>query len=157
MRRESLVVTQPAQDAFRTSSLRGPQVKLNRSLVKINELFFYFLLISLFCTTHYQQRIKLFDVLLALPTLHNIMASKLAVIFTGPLKRGDKGAFCSPNGFNSDCDNSSRQKVQSPSASCSFKAAFLLCNENSNPSFLLLIFAYHGYEKIDKQTDPRFL
>lgn len=71
---------------------------------------------------------------------HNIMASKMALIFTCRLKWGNKGTFCSPNGFKSNCDNSSRQKVQSPRASWSFGAVFLWSNENGDPSFLLVYF-----------------
>ena len=42
VRGESLVATQLAQNAFRTSSLRGPQVKLNPGLVKIKVKFLFF-------------------------------------------------------------------------------------------------------------------
>ena len=44
------------------------------------------------------------------PTANIIGTSKVAVIFTGRLKRGNKGPFCSPIGFNRDYDNSSRLK-----------------------------------------------
>ena len=42
VRGESLVAIEPAQNAFRTSSLRSPQVKLNPSLVKIKVKFLFF-------------------------------------------------------------------------------------------------------------------
>ena len=42
VRGESLVATQPAQNAFRTSSLRSPQVKINPSLVEIKVKFLFF-------------------------------------------------------------------------------------------------------------------
>ena len=34
----------------------------------------------------------------------------VAIIFSGRLKRGNKGPFCSPNGFTSDFDNK-RQEI----------------------------------------------
>ena len=36
---------------------------------------------------------------------HNIATSKVSVIFTGRLKRGNKGHFCSANAVNSNFDN----------------------------------------------------
>ena len=41
---------------------------------------------------------------------HSVATSKVAVIFTGRLKRGNYGSFCSPNIFKSDFDNSVRLK-----------------------------------------------
>ena len=44
------------------------------------------------------------------PAAHSVATSKVAVIFTGRLKRGNQGPFYSRNAFNTDFDNSTRQK-----------------------------------------------
>ena len=46
----------------------------------------------------------------ASPSAHHIATSKVAATFTGRLKRGNKGLFCSPNAFDSDCDHFTRLK-----------------------------------------------
>ena len=46
----------------------------------------------------------------ASPGAHTIVTSKVVVIFTGCLKRGNYGSFCSPNTFNNDFYNSTRLK-----------------------------------------------
>ena len=46
----------------------------------------------------------------ALPSAHNIATAKVAIIFTGRLKRGNYGPYCSPNPFNGDFDNSAGLK-----------------------------------------------
>ena len=47
-------------------------------------------------------------------TAHCIATSKEVVIFTGRLKGGNEGPFCSRNAFNSAFDNSTRLKRCSP-------------------------------------------
>ena len=82
---------------------------------------------------------------------HNVATSKVALIFTGRLKRSSYGSFCSPNALNSNFDYSTWLKrclcwnsPESSRAKWSFKAEIIpllsFCYETGKVTPFLFVF-----------------